>query len=137
MKKQILIIFYTLLPVTLLAQIRAKDFTSDCPADTMIKVRFCNWPRFSGTTCETCKDCAAKLVVEDSAFKIESFIVYANGDGFEEGLESRNEDGNWISNSLRLFRNARPGATLVFSCIKARHKNGKLYTLLPITLMLY
>jgi hypothetical protein len=79
----------------------------------------------------SCFRTALGLRPTDSSFSIISYIVYADGAGFDQQVEVLNTGANF-NQAKTLIQRIRPGNFAEFKCIKANYTNGTIYILQPL-----
>jgi hypothetical protein len=114
----------------------AHAFGQSCKPDLDITVHFCGNKYLKDSICPACNDCKTRLVASDSSYSVISFMLSAGGEGFEDNIEEALNTGPGFNNPpvLRIIMKLRPGSFMVCSCIKARHKNGGIFTLQPYSI---
>lgn len=87
----------------------------------------------SSTIKDYAQTCSTALKAENPSFEIQSFMISgetSDGDIFE----AVNYGSCLNILGLTAYRTAAPGTDIYFYCIRALHKNGKVYTLKPFTI---
>jgi hypothetical protein len=79
----------------------------------------------------SCFRTALGLKPVDSSFSIISYIVSADGAGFDQIADVLNIGANF-NEAKALIQKIRPGNFIEFKCIKAKSTNGDIYILHPL-----
>jgi len=108
----------------------------NCKPTTDITIKVCGSNLAKDTLCPACNDCPSGLRASDSSFTIISYIVRADGPGFDEGIEEAFNTGAALNEARKIIFKVRPGSYVEFSCIKAKDRNGRIYILQPLAMRL-
>jgi len=104
-----------------------------CKPTANIKVVICSGLSRGDSICPVCKDCRSYLKAVDSNYAILSFTFTVSGEGFNNSIEVAPVTGPQFSDRAKLLMSMlRSGSYYTLECIKARHKNGSVFTLQPI-----
>ncbi len=108
------------------------DFNKSCKSNIDISVKLCGQGKDS--VCPPCYHCRTRLVSIDSNFTVISFIITAGGEGFGDEIMEEAIIGNHF-NTIRskvIITRLTKGSFVEINCIKAKDKNGRIYTLRPL-----
>lgn len=107
-----------------------------CKPNVNVTVYGCGSKLAKASPCPACIDCPASLRASDSSFAIVSYIVRADGAGFDDGIEEAFNIGAALNEAKKILFKVRPGSYVEFTCIKAKDKNGYIYILQPLMIQL-
>lgn len=126
-------LFFTFSILSFCIQANAQN----CKSNIDIKVMVCGSNFQKDSTCPACYECRSRLVASDTSFSILSFRVTAGGEGFDGDIYEAPNEGAFFTAPVRnILVRLRKGSFIEFSCIKAKHRNGNIYTLQPFFLEL-
>jgi hypothetical protein len=125
--------YFTFLFLSLsLSVLSQNDFNKNCKPNIDISVKICGQGKDS--VCTECYHCRTRLVSIDSNFTVISFVITAGGKGFEDEIMEEAVIGNYF-NTIRsrvIITKLIKGSFIEINCIKAKDKNGRIYTLKPL-----
>ena len=113
-----------------------ESIAQNCKPNINVTVYGCGSKLAKASPCPACNDCLASLRASDSSFTIVSYIIRADGAGFDEGVEEAFNTGAALNEAKKILFKVRPGSYVEFTCIKAKDKNGIIYILQPLTIQL-
>jgi hypothetical protein len=105
-----------------------------CTANIPLKAIVCKGVSSDSVTIICIKN-SYGLMAPDSNLVIESYLVTAGGQGFDDDIHQAPNQGDAFGPAPRRIINMlRPGSYIEFSCIKAKHKknNSITYVLQPL-----
>lgn len=128
MKSYFILLFLSLS----LSGLSQNDFNKNCKSNIGISVKICGQGKDS--VCPVCYHCMTRLVSIDSNFTIISFVITAAGKGFEDEIMEEAVIGNHFNTgrSKLIINRLIKGSFVEINCIKAKDKNGRIYTLKPL-----
>jgi hypothetical protein len=105
----------------------------NCLPNIQVKVNICGSKFLKDSVCPSCYECKTRLFPSDSSFHIVSFVLTADGAGFEDGIQQVMNTGSTWNEARAIVSKIKSGSVLEFSCIKASYKDSPAtYVLQPL-----
>lgn len=108
----------------------------NCKPNINVIVNVCDSRLIKDSLSTVCNNYPSGLRASDTSYSIISYIVRADGAGFDDGMGETFNTGAAFNEAKRIVSKLRIGSYVEFSCIKAKDKNGQIYILQPLALKL-